>query len=153
MDKYGLIGYPLGHSFSKAFFTEKFAREGIDAVYENYEIEDAHALLDIVRNTPELIGLNCTIPHKQAIIPLLDWLSPEAEEIGAVNVIKIQREGDNIKLLGYNSDIIGFYNSIRPLLRPEHRKALILGTGGASRAIRVALTHLGIDWKMVRASS
>ena len=149
MDKYGLIGYPLGHSFSKAFFTEKFAREGIDAVYENYEIEDAHALLDIVRNTPELVGLNCTIPHKQAIIPLLDWLSPEAEEIGAVNVIKIQREGDNIKLLGYNSDIIGFSNSIRPLLRPEHRKALILGTGGASRAIRVALTHLGIDWKMV----
>ena len=149
MTKYGLIGYPLGHSFSKAFFTEKFAREGIDAVYENYEIEDANMLLEIVHDTPELVGLNCTIPHKHAIIPLLDWLSPEVEEIGAANVIKIQREGDSIKLLGYNSDIIGFKNSIRPLLRPEHRKALILGTGGASRAIRVALTHLGIEWKIV----
>lgn len=149
MNKYGLIGYPLGHSFSQAFFTEKFTREGIDAVYDNYEIADAHMLLDIVRDNPDLCGLNCTIPHKQAIIPLLDWLSPEAEEIGAVNVIKICREEEGVKLHGYNSDLIGFTESIRPLLRPHHRKALILGTGGASRAIRVALTHLGIEWTLV----
>ncbi len=149
MDKYGLIGFPLGHSFSRAFFTEKFAREGINAQYVNYEIEDARQLLDIVRSTPTLKGLNCTIPHKQAIIPLLDWLSPEAQEIGAVNVVKICRTPEGIILQGYNSDIIGFRESIRPLLRPTHRQALILGTGGASRAIRVALTQLGIRWKLV----
>ena len=153
MNKYGLIGYPLGHSFSQAFFKEKFTREGIDAVYDNYEIADAHMLLDIVRDNPDLRGLNCTIPHKQAIIPLLDWLSPEAEEIGAVNVIKICRQAEGFELHGYNSDLIGFTESIRPLLRPHHRKALILGTGGASRAIRVALTHLGIEWTLVSRRS
>ena len=91
MDKYGLIGYPLGHSFSKQFFTEKFAREGIDAMYENYEIADARQLLDIVRKEECLRGLNCTIPHKQAILPLLDKVSEEAREIDAVNVIRIRR--------------------------------------------------------------
>lgn len=145
MDKYGLIGFPLGHSFSRGFFTEKFAREGIDAEYVNFEIPDATMLLDVIRDNPELRGLNVTLPHKQAVIPLLDELSDEAKEIGAVNVIRV-RDG---KLKGFNSDIIGFTESIKPLLQPWHKKALILGTGGASRAIRVGLTRLGIEWTYV----
>ena len=142
---YGIIGFPLGHSFSRAFFTEKFAREGIDAQYLNFEIPDATMLLDILRENPKLRGLNVTLPHKQAVIPLLDELSDEAREIGAVNVIRV-RDG---KLKGFNSDIIGFTESIRPLLQPHHKKALILGTGGASRAIRVGLSRLGIEWTYV----
>lgn len=145
MDKYGLIGFPLGHSFSRGFFTEKFAREGIDAEYVNFEIPDASMLLDVIRDNPELRGLNVTLPHKQAVIPLLDELSDEAKEIGAVNVIRV-RDG---KLKGFNSDIIGFTESIKPLLQPWHKKALVLGTGGASRAIRVGLTRLGIEWTYV----
>ena len=142
MDKYGIIGFPLGHSFSRGFFTEKFAREGIDAQYLNFEIPDATMLKDVLRENPELRGLNVTLPHKQAVIPLLDELSDEAREIGAVNVIRV-RDG---RLKGFNSDIIGFTESIRSLLQPHHTKALILGTGGASRAIRVGLSRLGIEW-------
>lgn len=152
MDKYGLIGFPLGHSFSRKFFTEKFETEHIDAEYLNFEIPSTDMLLEVVARNPELKGLNCTIPHKQAIMPMLDELSDEAKEIGAVNVIKVSRkEGKNgaFHLKGYNSDIIGFMNSIRPLLKPHHQKALILGTGGASRAIRVGLSKLGLEWKYV----
>ena len=145
MTKYGIIGFPLGHSFSRGFFTEKFAREGIDAQYLNFEIPDVAMLGDILRENPELRGLNVTLPHKQAVIPLLDELSDEAREIGAVNVIRV-RDG---KLKGFNSDIIGFTESIRPLLQPHHTKALILGTGGASKAIRVGLSRLGIEWTYV----
>ena len=150
MDKYGLIGYPLGHSFSKRYFTEKFAREGIDAVYENYEIADASMLLDVVRANPELRGLNCTIPHKQAIMPLLDSIAVEAREIGAVNVIRIRHDKDGTPHLeGFNSDVIGFCESIKPLLTTNHRKALVLGTGGASKAIGYGLTKLGLEWTYV----
>ncbi len=157
MTEYGLIGFPLGHSFSRRFFTEKFRREGIDAEYLNFEIPEAGMLRDIVRQHPMLRGLNCTIPHKEAIIPLLDDISPEARKIGAVNVIAIRRDvsdgqsqdgngcTDGLRLIGYNSDIIGFTQSIRPLLRPHHRKALILGTGGASKAVRHGLESLGIE--------
>ena len=148
MTKYGIIGYPLGHSFSKGFFTEKFARESIDAQYLNFEIPDVAMLPDVLRNNPELRGLNVTLPHKQAVIPLLDEMSEEAKEIGAVNVIRI-RDG---RLKGFNSDIIGFTNSIKPLLMPHHKKALILGTGGASKAIRVGLNRLGIEWTYVSRS-
>lgn len=152
MEKYGLIGYPLGHSFSRKFFTEKFQAEGTDAEYLNFEIPEATMLLDVVRNNPELRGLNCTIPHKQAIIPMLDEMSDEAHRIGAVNVIRITRKkGKNgdFHLKGFNSDIIGFMDSIRPLLKPCHKKALVLGTGGASKAICVGLDKLGIEWKYV----
>ena len=148
MTKFGLIGFPLGHSFSRGFFTEKFAREGIDAEYVNFEIPDASMLLDVIRDNPELRGLNVTLPHKQAVIPLLDELSDEAREIGAVNVIRI-RDG---KLKGFNSDIIGFTDSIHPLLQPHHKKALVLGTGGASKAICVGLNRLGIEWTYVSRS-
>ena len=167
MDKYGIIGFPLGHSFSRGFFTEKFTREGIDAQYLNFEIPDVAMLEDVLRENPELRGLNVTLPHKQTVIPLLDELSDEAREIGAVNVIKIsqldnftieQLPDDKIvkssnskivKLKGFNSDIIGFTESISPLLQPHHKKALILGTGGASKAIRVGLNRLGIKWTYV----
>lgn len=145
MDKYGIIGYPLGHSFSRAFFTEKFQREHIDAEYVNFEIPSADMLPGIVQTNPNLCGLNVTLPHKEAVIPMLDELSDEAKEIGAVNVIRV-RDG---RLKGFNSDIIGFMDSIRPLLKPWHQHALVLGTGGASRAIRVGLQRLGIQWTYV----
>lgn len=145
MDKYGIIGYPLGHSFSRAFFTEKFQREHIDAEYVNFEIPSADMLPGIVQANPNLRGLNVTLPHKEAVIPMLDELSDEAKEIGAVNVIRV-RDG---RLKGFNSDIIGFMDSIRPLLNPWHQHALVLGTGGASRAIRVGLQRLGIEWTYV----
>ena len=149
MDKYGIIGYPLGHSFSRGFFTEKFAREGIDAQYINFEIPDARMLCDVLCNNPELRGLNVTLPHKQAVIPMLDELSDEAREIGAVNVIKCTINNGQWTMKGFNSDIIGFTESIKPLLQPHHKKALVLGTGGASKAICVGLTHLGLMWKYV----
>lgn len=150
MDKYGIIGYPLGHSYSRGFFTEKFQREQIDAVYLNFPIPDAGQLRDILCEHPELRGLNVTLPHKQAVIHLLDELSDEARQIGAVNVIRVRHNEDGTpRLKGFNSDIIGFMNSIRPLLKPHHRKALVLGTGGASRAVRVGLERLGLEWKYV----
>lgn len=145
MTKYGIIGNPLGHSFSKGFFTEKFAREGIDAEYLNFQIPEIGKLTEVLRENPELRGINVTLPYKTEIIPFLDELSDEAREIGAVNVVQIR----NGHLKGFNSDIIGFTRSIQPLLKSHHQKALILGTGGASRAIRVGLTRLGLEWKYV----
>lgn len=142
MEQYGLIGYPLGHSFSRRFFNEEFFPEhGIEAEYLNFEIPEAEGLLEVVHTHPLLRGLNCTIPHKQAVIPLLDEISPEAHEIGAVNVIRI-RDG---RLKGFNSDIIGFMDSLRPLLRPHHRRALVLGSGGASKAVWAGLLRLGLE--------
>ena len=142
MDTYGLIGYPLGHSFSRKFFTEKFEKEGIDAQYLNFEIPSIEEFPDIIKNTPGLRGLNVTIPYKQQVMQYLDDISEEAKAIGAVNVVKVRKEG----LTGYNSDVIGFVNSIKPLLKPHHKKALILGTGGASKAIHYGLTEkLGME--------
>jgi shikimate dehydrogenase len=154
MTEYGLIGYPLGHSFSRAFFNNKFADEGIDAEYLNFEIPSAEMLLQVIEDHPSLRGLNVTLPHKQAVIPLLDELSDEARAIGAVNVIRITRESGSSKphLKGFNSDIIGFMESIQPLLQPHHKKALVLGTGGASKAICRGLERLGIEWRYVSRS-
>mgnify|MGYP000798480712 FL=1 len=146
MEKYGLIGYPLGHSFSATYFTEKFDRENIDARYDNYEMQTIDDLLPLLHKEPELRGLNVTIPHKQAVIPLLDDISDTARAIGAVNVIRIRRNGSSIHLKGYNSDVIGFCQSIRPLLHPElHRHALVLGTGGASKAVVYGLQQMGLS--------
>lgn len=146
MKKYGLIGFPLGHSFSAKFFAEKFAKEGIDARYDNYEMASVEGLRALIAADAELCGLNVTIPHKQAVIPLLDDLTPEARAIGAVNVIRILRDADGtLRLIGCNSDIIGFTDSIRPLLQPHHTRALVLGTGGASKAIVAGLRSLGIE--------
>lgn len=145
MEKYGLIGYPLVHSFSISYFNEKFKNENIDAVYENYEIPTIEQLPEIIETNPELKGLNVTIPYKEKVISYLDSISPEAREIGAVNVIKVIHKGKKTMLKGYNSDVIGFTRSIEPLLEPFHKKALILGTGGASKAIDFGLKSLKLE--------
>mgnify|MGYP003317984816 CR=1 FL=1 len=145
MDAYGLVGYPLGHSFSAGYFAEKFAREGIAATYTNFEIPDIAQFASLIAERPNLRGVNVTIPHKQAVIPLLDALSNEAQEIGAVNVVRILRDKDGgVRTKGFNSDVIGFVNSITPLLKSHHRRALVLGSGGASKAVVFGLKKLGI---------
>lgn len=146
MDKYGLIGYPLKHSFSIVYFNEKFKAENIDAKYVNFEIPRIEEFMEVVEENPNLCGLNVTIPYKEQVIPYLDELDKDTAKIGAVNVIKIIRQPKGkVKLVGYNSDIIGFTRSIEPLLKPDvHTHALILGTGGASKAIFRGLENLGI---------
>ena len=146
MDKYGLIGYPLGHSFSINYFNEKFDNEGIDA---RYELASIRQFPEIIDTNPELRGLNVTIPYKEQVIDYLDSLSPEAQAIGAVNVIKVEHKGKNTILKGYNSDVIGFTRSIEPLLERYHKKALILGTGGACKAIDFGLKSLGLQTQWV----
>ena len=146
MDKYGLIGFPLGHSFSISYFNQKFSDEGIDAMYENYEIPSIDMLPEILDRTPNLRGLNVTIPYKEKVINFLDSISPEARAIGAVNVIRVTHDGSKVRLKGFNSDVIGFTQSIEPMLDPKwHKKALILGTGGASKAVNYSLKSLGLE--------
>ena len=146
MNKFGLIGFPLTHSFSKKFFTEKFKRESISAAYENFEIEKISRLTEIVEAETDLAGLNVTIPYKEQVIPFLDELDRAAEKVGAVNTIKIIRKAQKIHLKGFNTDTWGFEISLKPLLREYHTKALILGTGGASKAIKFVLDKLNIEY-------
>lgn len=145
MDTYGLIGYPLGHSFSRNFFNQKFVDEGIDAVYENFEIPSIEMFLEVLEATATLRGLNVTIPYKEKVISYLDVLSPEARTIGAVNVIKVEHKDKQRVLKGYNTDVIGFIRSIEPMIEPHHKKALVLGTGGASKAVCYGLRQLNIE--------
>ncbi|MDE5807729.1 MAG: shikimate dehydrogenase, partial [Muribaculaceae bacterium] len=142
--KFGLIGFPLGHSFSEVFFTEKFTREGIDASYSLYPLGNINQLNQLMIATPELSGFNVTIPYKEKVIAFLDEVSKEAKEIGAVNVVKITEKKGKKILSGYNTDYIGFSESLSPLLPPGILNALVLGTGGASKAIAFALKKLGI---------
>jgi len=151
MKKYGIIGYPLGHSFSKQYFTQKFQQENIDACYETYEIDHIEMIQSIIKD-PELAGLNVTIPYKEKVIQFLTRMTPRAQTIGAVNVIRIEREKEQIELIGDNSDAVGFMESIRPLLQSNQRKALILGTGGASKAVFYGLNQLGITSHLVSRS-
>ena len=145
MKKYGLLGYPLGHSFSRNYFNQKFEAEKIDAEYLNFEIPEIKEIKNVIKENPELNGLNVTIPYKEQVIPYLDDLDEDARQIGAVNVIKFSKGlFGKVKLKGYNSDIIGFKQSIEPLLKEHHRKALILGTGGASKAVFQGLKQLGV---------
>jgi len=144
MDKYGLLGYPLKHSFSKNYFNEKFISENINAEYTNFEISSIEEFRNVLKENPTLKGLNVTIPYKEQIIPFLNDLSPDAKEIKAVNVIKFIRNKGKLKLIGYNTDIIGFKQSLEPLLKEHHKKALILGTGGSSKAVYHGLRQLGI---------
>lgn len=145
MDKYGLIGYPLGHSFSISYHNQRFADEGINAKYFNFEIASIDELQEVLNSNPELKGLNVTIPYKEKVMEFLDYISPEARSIGAVNVIRVVHEGKNIILKGYNSDVIGFTQSIEPMLEDYNKKALILGTGGASKAIDFGLRSFGLE--------
>ena len=152
MEKYGLIGYPLGHSFSRDFFNEKFRNENIDAEYVNFELPSIDLFPEVVAENPDLHGLNVTIPYKEKIISYLDELSEEARQIGAVNVVRLTTDKKGKPCLkGFNSDVIGFTRSIEPLLDPaNHRKALILGTGGASKAIHYGLQEkLGLECRFV----
>ena len=142
--EFGLIGYPLSHSFSRKFFTNKFESEGINAEYLNFELEDISRLPHIIVSHPDLLGINVTIPYKEEVMKFLDYIDEEAAMIKAVNTIRIHRSGHKITLQGYNTDIHGFQESIRPLIQQHHRKALVLGTGGASKAVVQALTNLKI---------
>jgi len=144
MKHYGLIGFPLIHSFSKKYFSAKFEQESLDASYELFELENIAQLTVIIENN-KLDGLNVTIPYKEQVINYLNSLDDTAAKIGAVNVIKFDRSGGELKLKGFNSDAIGFENSIKPFLHDYHKKALILGTGGASKAVNYTLQKLGIQ--------
>lgn len=140
MRKFGLIGKHLGHSFSKAFFTDKFQQEHTDAIYENVELSEIDEIKAVFA-TGSFSGLNVTIPYKEAVIPFLDELSNEATAIGAVNVIAF-RDG---KTIGHNTDAFGFHQSIKPFLTNRHERALILGTGGASKAVAYVFQSIGLD--------
>ena len=120
MDLYGLIGHPLGHSFSKDFFNQKFQTENIDAQYLNFDIPTIELLNEILTRQ-QIKGLNVTIPYKEKVIPFLDELSEEAKSIGAVNVIKVYQQENKIHLKGFNTDVIGFTESLQPLLNPTHK--------------------------------
>jgi shikimate dehydrogenase len=145
MRKFGLIGYPLGHSFSKKYFTEKFNTEHIsDCSYENFPLKSLDEFRELVASDDELCGLNITIPYKSEIIRFLDVIEPEADEIGAVNVIKIRRQAGEIKLYGYNSDVTGIRDTLLPFMDDNIRNALVLGTGGSSRAVCYVLKKFGL---------
>lgn len=143
---YGLIGQTLGHSFSRDFFNKKFESEGIDAEYVNFELPDIGDFMEVVAESPNLCGLNVTIPYKEQIMPYLNALSADAEAIGAVNTIAVEYNGKvGIRLTGHNTDVIGFSDSIKPLLRPGMTAAIVLGTGGASKAVMHGLKSLGVE--------
>jgi shikimate dehydrogenase len=149
MIRYGLIGKPLSHSFSQRYFTEKFAREGLsDHRYDLFELDHADALRDLVGATPGLRGLNVTIPFKQAVMPLLDAIDPLAAAVGAVNTIRIEGE----RLTGFNTDVEGFRQTLVPLLQGKKPRALVLGSGGASRAVAYVLKECGIKFRVVSRS-
>jgi shikimate dehydrogenase len=154
LHQYGLIGYPLSHSFSKKYFSEKFAREGIeDCSYELFPLEDISGLPELIAAHPDLRGLNVTIPHKETVLPYLDELSPGARAVGAVNTIRI----DEGKLTGHNTDVFGFGQSLERFLAQEEigtelwpaLRALVLGTGGAAKAVAFVLSEMGIPFKTV----
>ncbi|MDQ6608702.1 MAG: shikimate dehydrogenase, partial [Bacteroidota bacterium] len=146
MKRYGLIGRTLTHSFSETYFSKKFVEEGLtDVCYQNFELPAADELPQLLIKFPDLKGLNVTIPYKEDVLPFLNEKNKIVEDIGACNCIKI--EGNN--LTGYNTDVIGFRQSIQPKLKKHHKKALILGTGGVSKAIRYVLNELGIEYCLV----
>lgn len=162
MKKYGLIGYPLTHSFSKKFFTEKFEKEGLeDREYELYPLQNLSDLPELINDTPDLCGLNVTVPHKIGVMFYLDKIDPAAKEIDAVNCIKIvnhqpveaffsgELSSMKVRLEGYNTDAYAFEASLKPLLKKHHQKALILGNGGAARAVAYVLNKLDISFKLV----
>ncbi len=150
MDRYGLLGYPLGHSFSARYFAEKFEREGISGcTYENFPLPDIERLPAWLSGQADLRGFNVTIPYKEAILPYLETLSDEARAIGAVNCVKVLPDG---KLGGFNTDAYGFSLSLRQLIGEASPRALVLGTGGASKAVCHALEGLGLDYWLVSRS-
>lgn len=152
MTLFGLIGYPLGHSFSVPYFSKKFSEEGIDAEYRNFPLEALSEFEQLIKREPDLAGLNVTVPYKQKILPFLDALDSTSRTIRAVNTIKFCRRDNHLALLGYNTDIIGFERSLKTHLKPVHQRALVLGTGGSSKAIVFVLEKLGIAYSMISRS-
>ena len=147
MNKLGLLGKNISYSFSRSYFKKKFEDEQIENTsYENFDIENIDLFPPIIENTKDLKGLNVTIPYKQQVMPFLDKINKKAKAIGAVNTIRITKKG---KLIGYNTDCYGFKNSIKPAIHKHHKKALILGTGGASKAIAFSLEEMGISYDYV----
>jgi shikimate dehydrogenase len=147
--KYGLIGYPLGHSFSLPYFSRKFKKEGIGAVYSNYPLEEISRFTELVKGEEGLRGLNVTVPYKQQVIPFLDELDPLSSAIGAVNTIRFERRGSKLFLKGFNTDVTGFRKSLEEHLEGAHSHALVLGTGGSSKAVCYVLDQLGIPFRQV----
>jgi len=153
MKQYGLIGYPLSHSFSKKFFEQKFIDQGLhDHEFINFELNSIDKFTDLLSNQPNLSGLSVTIPYKEAIIPFLDELDSTAKEVEAVNTIKITKSNNSITTKGFNTDVFGFEESLKPHFKTEHYKALILGSGGASKAVAFVLKKLGIAYQIVSRS-
>ena len=153
MRKFGLIGYPLGHSFSQKYFTEKFSRENInDCSYDNYPLKHIELLPGLISGNPELCGLNVTIPHKTAVLRFIDVMEPSIDEIGAANVLKIKRQGNDITVYGFNTDVTGIRDSITPYLRDNIKNVLILGTGGSSKAAAYTMKTLGLNVTFVSRS-
>lgn len=144
MRLYGLIGYPLSHSFSPGYFKEKFDKEQIDAVYKNFPLESISEFPSLIEQNPDLCGLNVTIPYKEQIIPYLNDVQGEAAEIRAVNTIVFDRSQSSLRLVGFNTDAYGFEQSICSHLEKQHTKALILGTGGSSKTVSFVLNKLNI---------
>lgn len=150
MRKFGLIGFPLTHSFSKKYFTEKFETQQIlGCKYDLYSIADAREMVDLIEREPTLCGLNVTIPHKLDVISFLDEIDSSAKEIGAVNCIAINQKEGAAFLKGYNTDVYGFEESLKPLLQVQHQKALIFGNGGAAKAVKYVLKKLNIPYLVV----
>ena len=145
MQLFGLLGIPLGHSFSKTYFTEKFKTEKIDAEFVNFESDNIEQTLQVIKTTPSLKGFAVTIPYKEKIIPYLDHISEDARKIGAVNSVKVEHTISGSILTGYNTDILGFRESLLEFIQTPPTQALLLGTGGASKAVRNALASLGIE--------
>ena len=145
--RFGLLGRNISYSFSKGYFTEKFKSENVEGcTYENFDLDDISTFPAVIANAPGIKGINVTIPYKEAVIPYLNSLSKKAAQIGAVNTIRITKKG---KLKGYNTDYYGFKKSLQPLLQTHHQRALILGTGGASKGVAFALEELGITYTFV----
>lgn len=153
MQLYGLIGKPLGHSFSVPYFTEKFGRESIEAEYRNFPLADISDFESLLSKEEQLVGLNVTVPYKQQVIRYLDSLSETAKHIGAVNTISFLRIEGGVKLKGDNTDVVGFRRSLEEHLQKQHRSALVLGTGGSSKAVCFVLEQLGIDYTLVSRSA
>jgi shikimate dehydrogenase len=164
MKKYGLIGFPLSHSFSKKFFTQKFLDENItDSVYDLYTLEHIKDLQDLLDVHPDICGLNVTVPHKKSVLKYLDWIEHDARNAGAVNCIRVIKESPlsaafsgevgfkdhDFRLEGFNTDLYGFEMSLRPLLKSHHTDALVLGDGGAAQAVKCVLQNLEISYKVV----
>ena len=149
MQLYGLIGFPLSHSFSKKYFTEKFSNENIEAEYELFPIENISGFPQIIKQNPNLNGLNVTIPYKEEVFQYLDEIDSAAKEIGAVNTVKFVKNGLETKLVGYNTDCLGFEKSFTDFCHFKSGNALIIGTGGGSKAVFYVLKKLGFKVQFV----